>query len=237
MMLAGLEEPPVRGVVSRTSRPCRDHESPSVSTSKPQTTVGNAPAGTARAGAREAIVQAWKAAGWPRPPRIGTGYEQIKHSMGAYLEIIFPEINESRRDEIVDRALRGFMAPLYTRRPRHKHPAPEDLVRALEDAALDHAGDEPLVGPNDQQVAALAFGATPTEVRVGLARLAIDGKALEFQVVTRYLDLVDLDPTRPPSSAEVVTGLGLDAVTEQMVRETLLDFRQRVRAVAANDNA
>jgi hypothetical protein len=55
-------------------------------------------------------------------------------------------------------------------------------------------------------------------------------------MVTKYLDLVDLDRTRPPSLVEVVTGLGSTGVTEQGVREALRDFRRRVRVVEPRDN-
>jgi hypothetical protein len=157
--------------------------------------------------------------------------------MTIYLRILFPEISPSRCDDIVGQALREFMAPLHACRHRHGQLLPEDLVRALEDAALDQADDLPRVGRNDQQVATLAFNATPDDVRVGLARLAVDGRALEFRVVTQYLDLVDLDPTRPPTVAEVVAGLGPDTATEQMVRQALRDFRQRLKAMAADDHA
>jgi hypothetical protein len=223
--------------VSRITSLGREDESPRTMTSKRHTIVGKAPFGTVRADAREAIVRAWKAAGWPRPPRTETGYEHLQQCMAIYLQILFPEISPSRRDDIVGQALREFMAPLHARRHRHDHPPPEDLVRALEDVALDQADDLLWVGRNDQQVATLAFGATPEDVRVGLAGLAVDGKALEFRVVTQYLDLVDLDPSRPPSSAEVVAGLGSGTATEQMVRQALLDFRQRLKAVAADDHA
>lgn len=212
-------------------------KAPLAMTSKRHTIVGKAPFGTVRAEAREAIVRAWKAAGWPRPPRTETGYEHLQQCMAIYLQILFPEISPSHRDDIVGQALRKFMAPLHAHRYQRNQPPPEDLVRALEDAALDQADDLPRVGRNDQQVATLAFSATPENVRVGLAGLAVDGRALEFRVVTQYLDLVDHDPTRPPTVAEVVAGLGPGTATEQMVRQALLDFRQRLKAVAADDHA
>jgi hypothetical protein len=158
--------------------------------------------------------------------------------MASYLDRLFPEIDQGECAEIACEALVRFMAPLLAHRDRGEHPAPEDLVRALEDAALDRAAAER--GPSDrddQRVATLAFGVDPARVRLGLANLADDGATLEFRMVTRYLDLVDLDRTRPPSSAEVIAGLAADiTATELRVRQTLLDFRHRVTADAVDDD-
>ncbi len=159
--------------------------------------------------------------------------------MAAYLAVVFPEIDERDRDALVCRTLEGFMAPLHARRPRDDPRDPEELVQALEDAALDRTGETPRLGRSrdDDRVTALAFSATPTRVRIGLAALAAAGNALEYQVVTQYLDLVDLDPTRPPSSAKVVAALQSAEVTDLKVRQVLLDFRRRVEAVAHDANA
>jgi len=111
-------------------------------------------------------------------------------------------------------------------------------VSALEDAALDRAVEAPLpgLGEDDQWVASRAFGSSPAGVRAGLTALAAEGKAVDYRMVTMYLDLVDLDRTRPPSLAEVVSGLGSAGLSEQEVREALRDFRRRVRVVDPRDN-
>jgi hypothetical protein len=158
--------------------------------------------------------------------------------MAAYLAIVFPEIGQPRRDDLVGRTLDSFMAPLHARRSRNNQRDPEELVQALEDAALDPAETPRLgSGRNDGRVTSLAFSATPDRVRIGLVALAVAGDALDYQVVTKYLDLVDLDPTRPPSSGKVAAALRPAAVTEHRVRQVLLDFRQRVEAVACDDDA
>ncbi len=157
--------------------------------------------------------------------------------MAAYLAVVFPEIDEHRRGVLAGRTLDDFMAPLY--KPREPRRDPEELVQALEDAALDRAEETPRPDSSrdDDRVTALAFGACPARVRVGLAALARAGKALDYQVVTQYLDLVELDPTRPPKSAGVVAALQSTAVTVSRVRQILLDFRQQVQAVSSDDNA
>jgi hypothetical protein len=74
-------------------------------------------------------------------------------------------------------------------------------------------------------------------VRTGLTALAAEGKAVDYRVVTLYLDLVDLDRTRPPSLTEVVARLRSAAVTEQLVRQVLSAFRRRVQVVKLHDDA
>jgi len=202
-------------------------------------TARNAPNGRVREDSRAAVVQAWRRAGWPQPPRSRRDYARLEQRMAGYLAVVFPEIDEPRRGDLVGRTLDGFMAPLHARRPRDLWRDPEELVQALEDAALDRAEETPRLGSgrDDERVTALAFSATPTRVRIGLAALAAAGNALDYQVVTQYLDLVDLDPTRPPSSAEVVAGLRPAVVTKHRVRQVLLDFRRRVEAVGCDDDA
>jgi hypothetical protein len=207
-------------------------------TSKRQPTARTGQIAAVRADAREAITREWKTAGWPQSPRRLADYERLQGCMASYLDRLFPEMDQSECAEIARQALVRFMAPLLARRDRGEHPAPEDLVRALEDAALDHAPAEQAPSDrDDKRVATLAFGVDPARVRLGLENLADDGATLEFRMVTRYLDLVDLDRTRPPSSAEVIAGLAGDTtVTELRVRRTLLDFRHRVTADTADDD-
>jgi hypothetical protein len=202
-------------------------------------TARSAPNGRARKEAQAAVVQAWKRAGWPRPPRSRRDYARLEQRMGAYLAVVFPEIDERRRGDVVGRTLDGFMAPLHARRPPDYQRDPEELVQALEDAALDRTEEAPRLGcgRNDERVTALAFSATPTQVRIGLAAVAAAGNAFDYQVLTQYLDLVDLDPTRPPRSAEVAAGLRPAVASEHRVRQVLLDFRRRVEAVARDDSA
>jgi hypothetical protein len=204
-----------------------------------QTTARPAPPQRARNDARAAVVEAWKRAGWPRPPRSIRDYARLEKHMAAYLAIVFPEIDEPRRDDLVGRTLDTFMAPLHARRPRNYRRDPEELVQALEDAALDRAEETPRLGSgrNDGRVTSLAFSASPEQVRIALAALAAAGDALDYQVVTKYLDLVDLDLTRPPSSVEVAAGLRPAEVTGHRVRQVLLDFRRRVEAVVCDDDA
>jgi hypothetical protein len=186
-----------------------------------------------RADARQAVIQAWKRAGWPRPPRSGADYEHLAEQMLAYVAVVFPQMDAQQRGDIVGRSLVAFMAPLHARRPRHGWPGPEALVDALEDAALDRAAEVPLPGldEEDQWVALRAFGSTSAGVRAGLMTLAAEGRAVAYRMVTKYLDLVDLDRTRPPRLADVVKGLGSAGVTEQAVREALRDFRRLVQVV------
>ncbi len=202
-------------------------------------TVRSAPNGRARADARAAVVQAWKRSGWPWPPRSPRDYARLEQLMAAYLAVVFPEIDEQRRGVLVGRTLDRFMAPLHAQGLRGDWRDPEELVQALEDAALDRAEETPRPDSSrdDDRVTALAFGACPARVRVGLAALARAGKALDYQVVTQYLDLVELDPTRPPKSAGVVAALQSTAVTVSRVRQILLDFRQWVQAGSSDDNA
>jgi hypothetical protein len=89
---------------------------------------------------------------------------------------------------------------------------------------------------DDPRVASLAFRSTPARVRAGLTALAAEGRAVDYRAVTLYLDLVDLDRTRPPSLVDVVAGLRSAAVTEQMVRQVLTEFRRRVQVVDPHDD-
>jgi hypothetical protein len=193
----------------------------------------------ARADARQDIVEAWKRAGWPRAPQSGAHYERLKQRMLTYVAVVFPQVDQRCRGDIVGRTLDVFMARLHAWRPGQEWLEPEALVNALEDVALNRAGQALTLGrdEDDPRVACLAFRSTPAGVRAGLTALAAEGKAVDYRVVTLYLDLVDLDRTRPPSLAEVVAGLRSAAVTEQMVRQVLTEFRRRVQVVKPHDNA
>src|SRR4051812_17167006 len=191
----------------------------------------------ARADARQEIVEAWKRAGWPRAPHSGADYERLQQGMLAYVAVAFPQVDCRCRGDVVSRTLDIFMAPLHAR-PGHAWPQPEALVNALEDVALNRAGEALTPGRDDDdpRVALLAFRSTPGGVRAGLVALAAEGKAMDYRMVTLYLDLVDLDRTRPPNLAEVVAGLRSAAVTEQMVRRVLDEFRRRVEVVKPHDH-
>src|SRR4051794_20928862 len=193
----------------------------------------------ARADARQDIVEAWKRAGWPRAPQSGAHYERLQQRMLTYVAVVFPQVDQRCRGDIVGRTLDVFMARLHAWRPGQEWLEPEALVNALEDVALNRAGEALTTGrdEDDPRGACLAFRSPPAGVRAGLRALAAEGKAVDYRVVTLYLDLVDLDRTRPPSLTEVVAGLRSAAVTEQMVRQVLTEFRRRVQVVKPHDNA
>jgi hypothetical protein len=193
----------------------------------------------ARADARQEIVEAWKRAGWPRAPLCEADYEHLRQRMLAYVAVVFPQVDQRRRSEIVGQTLQVFMAPLHARHPGHAWRQPEALVNTLEDVALNPAGAALTPGrdEDDPRVASLAFRSTPAAVRGGLTALVADGKAVDYRVVTLYLDLVDLDRTRPPSLGEVVVRLRSAAVTEQLVRQVLSAFRRSVQVVNLHDDA
>ena len=157
----------------------------------------------------------------------------------AYVALVFPEVDEGCRDHIVGRTLDVFMAPLHARRPRHERPDAEALVSALEDAVLDRA-EEALLrdrDEDDQRVALLAFRSSPAGVRAGLAALAAEGRAADYRMVTKYLDLVDLDRTRPPGLDAVVAAVRPTVVSEHLVRSVLHAFRLRVDETSPHDPA
>jgi hypothetical protein len=191
-----------------------------------------------RADARQDIVEAWKRAGWPRAPHSGADYERLRQRMLAYVAVVFPQVDRRCRGEVVGRTLDVFMARLHARRPGHRWPEPEALVDALEDVVLNRAEEmlTPAWDEDDPRVASLAFRSTPARVRAGLTALAAEGRAVDYRAVTLYLDLVDLDRTRPPSLVDVVAGLRSVAVTEQMVRQVLTEFRRRVQVVDPHDD-
>lgn len=192
----------------------------------------------ARAEARQDIGEAGKRAGWPSAPQSSADYERLRQRMLAYVTVVFPQVDRKCRGDIVSRTLDLFMPRLHARRPGHHWPEPEALVAALDDVALNRAGGVLTPGrdEDDPRVASLAFRSTPAGVRAGLTALAAEGRAVDYRVVTLYLDLVDLDRTRPPSLADVVAGLRPAAVTEQTVRQVLDEFRRRVQ-VDPHDNA
>jgi hypothetical protein len=204
-----------------------------------RTAAGDHPTARARAEARREIVESWKRAGWPTAPQCEADYERLQQRMLAYVAVVFPQVDQRRRSEIVGQTLQVFMAPLHARHPGHGSRQPEALVNALEDVALNRAGAALTPGrdEDDPRVASLAFRSTPAGVRTGLTALAAEGKAVDYRVVTLYLDLVDLDRTRPPSLAEVVARLRSAAVTEQLVRQMLSAFRRRVQVVKLHDDA
>jgi hypothetical protein len=203
-----------------------------------RTAAGDHPTARARAEARREIVESWRRAGWPTAPQCEADYERLQQRMLAYVAVVFPQVDERRRGEIVGQTLQVFMAPLHARHPGHAWRQPEALVDALEDVALNRAGAALTPGrdEDDPRVASLAFRSTPAGVRAGLTALAAEGKAVDYRVVTLYLDLVDLDRTRPPSLAEVVARLRSAAVTEQLVRQVLSAFRRRVEVVKLHDD-
>jgi hypothetical protein len=193
-----------------------------------------------------AAVTAWRLAGWPQPPRARAGYQQVQCSLCDYLKVAFGGVfTEEQRSQIVENTLTAFMAPLHARPVRGDTPRPEDLVHAVENAALERhdpasypdGGNRPAVEArseeDDERLTHLAFGATPAAVRAGLAGLAADGKQAEFLIITQYLDLGDL-AGEPPKSSEVVAKLKplestSGVIDELAVRAVLLKFRDGIR--------
>jgi hypothetical protein len=188
------------------------------------------PVGSASRDARKAIISAWAAGA--RPLRHGNpaDYERMRQLMSAYLDTTFPEVPAAGRLDAVNRALASIVA--------YENVQPEELIEALDDAGLHPSGRTPDERHrDDERVARLAFGATTTGVRAALAGLARDGQALEFQIITLYLDLVDRDPSEPPASAEVVAGIGPMPVTEQEVRAALIEFRDHIQRAVADERS
>ena len=154
----------------------------------------------------------------------------IRVSLITYVIEVFPDrVEAADNHRIVEFTLTTFMAPLHAgTHVTGCSPDPDDLVRAIEDAVLDHAEQRVDTarsgGRTDLDDAALlrqAFGGavTPDLYRSVLADLAAEGLALEFQIVSAYLEELEQPSRHPPVLAP-----------EPVVNQVLLDFRNRVAA-------
>ena len=194
--------------------------------------------------------------GGPEPPRTEADYRIIQQRLADYLASAFPGIAESSRTQIVAQTVESHMAQLLAYPPRRHGRSRTGVDRAAEcdllvglahDAALEllAGGDGSTLfdgrdryGPSesdDEWLAQLAIGAVPGAVRAGLRELVRIRARTDFRIITQYLDLADRDRTRPPRSAEVVTHLSDETVSEHRVRQSILAFRDRLAQIEARD--
>jgi hypothetical protein len=172
--------------------------------------------------------QAWRDGGWPGPPRSIHDYEVIRTRLITYVVENFPDrVDVAQGRAIVDSTLTTFMAAVHAR-TNPTSPSPDDLVRAVEDAVLDHLAHRSPASHavrgtirDDAALLRRAFGeaVTPDIYRGALAELVAERRTLEFQIVTSHLEELEHPGRRPPVLA-----------TEQVVDWTLRDFRGRVTA-------
>lgn len=187
--------------------------------------------------ATAAVTAAWREAGWPRPPCRRLDYRHVQQALVQYLRVAFAgTFTAAERDSIVGTTLVAFMAPLHARVEQPANREPEELVRAVRDAALDRGQATVPRRPSDERddwLTQIAFGASPDQVREGLRTLQRDDKSTAFLIVTQYLDLGDVTG-EPPRAAEVAANLNRAASTEplseQHVRDVLSTFGRDVRA-------
>src|SRR3954451_8898679 len=88
----------------------------------------------ARADARQDIVEEWKRAGWPRAPQSGAHYERLQQRMLTYVAVVFPQVDQRCRGDIVGRTLDVFMARLHAWRPGQewlRHGTREDRLSVV----------------------------------------------------------------------------------------------------------
>jgi hypothetical protein len=207
-------------------------------------------AGDARAGrqAAEAVVQAWLATGWPRPPRRGWPHRHVRACLLHYAELRFtPTFDSAQQREIVERALVSFMAHVHLQR---RVIDPQSLLAAVDDEALEQwradsddvrdRGAEVGSGPGtggetDEQLTQRLFGAdvSPAVVKIALSGLLIS-RPWAYVLVAQYLDLAHLDGEHVRVRevvARLRTGTGGRNLTCHDVTEAIMDFRARVSAL------
>lgn len=214
--------------------------------------AGNPPVSTERRRrAKDAVAAAWRSAGWSHRPRRGVNYQPLCHCLCEYLEASFPgAFSPSEVSETVEKTLQAFMAPLHAGRVLASELSYQGLLGELDDQALerfrssgqpldDHPfGVTPSTVAEDEELTRALFGADASAVRTALRQLADEGEAVNFLIVSQYLDLGQQWPGRAPKATHVVMEfkdhellVGV-RITEQLVRQALQDFRIRLRRSA-----
>lgn len=206
----------------------------------------------ARARAYRAAVEAWAYAGWPRRAPNADEYVQIQRCLGDYLEASFPgKFSASKRSDIVLEVLREFIPLLHVRpiRSARIQPSPEDLLRWLDNIALDlYVGGSSGIERRqfterdsiieDEALTRLLLRADPAAVRAGMRALVVERRSIDFLIMTQYLDFGALDMTQPPTPADVAERLrghyllSGDRITEFQISTVLSQFRNRISTVA-----
>jgi len=207
-----------------------------------------------RARAHQAAIDAWRSAGWPARAPTAAEDVQIKRCLCKYLEASFPgKLSAAEALEIVLEGLQAFIPLLLVRPTRtyNTQPGAGDLLEWLTNASLEKlAGRRPACPEHpqftqpssvtqDEALTDSLLGADPDAVRAGLRTLVADGLTVDFLIITQYLDLGEVAPSRPPRPSQVANELmshrllvGVQ-VTESDVSSVLLRFRDRLVRVAS----
>jgi hypothetical protein len=141
--------------------------------------------------------------------------------------------------QIVQIVLGTFWPPLFVRHIRGDPVGPEEILRQMNDLALDRALGEPTVwadqlesfkmlpprAESDSALLANYFGGdvTVSMYRAALRQAHLKGEREEFLVVTEYLDI--LDRNGRVKDSEVSDALSID---ESRVRQLLFRFHRRL---------
>lgn len=198
---------------------------------------------------------------WSTHGRTGTAldedcYAELYRACWACTEMRFLKSTESTGEVrfseedifiIVERCLLYFLTPLYTRHFLPETINPEDIVKMLANAALDHHLERG--GPSvehiltsesdDDELVASVFGQefVAQDYRNALRSLRLAGARVPYMVITHYMDMVARAGSRSVRYAEVAdvlnaTPKGFDA-TEASVSTAMIQFSIRLAQVKA----
>jgi hypothetical protein len=160
------------------------------------------PRDAARRAAKRAVAHAWYATGWSRRPSRGVDYEPLRTALGRYVELTFDTPPELTKD-IVDAALRSYLAPMHARRIHIGLLSDNGLIGEAHDQALrltqrsgtvnefdgEYAhGFTRSSAADDARLTEALFNARPEAVRKAMAQLSSEGLKLDYVIMTEYLD-------------------------------------------------
>lgn len=153
----------------------------------------------ARGKAFRMAVRAWLQAGWPGPPPAPRdAYRRARAQSIRYAV----EASQDRLDaDVAARIVDSVLAVAHARIHRGTRPSPDELVRTIENAVLDHfrAHPESIIPYSDEAIIRRAFGelVTPELYRSALAALDAAGLDFEFRTAVSYVDELE-DPGAGP---------------------------------------
>jgi hypothetical protein len=201
-------------------------------------------AAAARRRAHQAASQVWARTGRPGV-RLSPGehaalyrvlHEHVVARFGCRLTV-------STCSVVVEIALSRFLPPLYLRHSSEIGKGPDDLLRELDDVALDllrkggsTQGQSPtqLAVPADESDAELVqsvFGYDDAVYAAALREVQLDDARMEYLVVTEYMTRRQV-LGHPPQFVDVAEALSLYGVTPRDVERLMFRFSSRMAALA-----
>jgi len=140
---------------------------------------------------------------------------------------------------VVEIALARFLPPLYLRHSSEIGEGPDDLLRLLDDVALDVFSNgaselrlpasQATSGQSGARLVQSVFGRTDVSYLAALREAQADGARMEYLVVTEYVASQQL-LGRAPTAADIAHALAACGVTSHDVERLMFRFSNRLAA-------